>query len=346
MKLVILGGGFCGATVAKELDGTKNIQVTLIDKNPFFEYNPSAHKCLTNPSYQQNIQVPFKNFLTNTQIITEPIKRVFPFEVYTESNRIEFDYAVICLGSLYPIFLSSTKNVFTMTNALEAKELFNALKTAEKVVLVGGGYIGTEIAAELVTKRPDLHITLVHSTDRMLQRSPSFASSYAKRFLEKKGVNFLFEEKMVDHPTDHEFITESGRKLEADVCIWSAGVKTDASFLEGFTPSTVDKLGRIKVNKSLQLLEYPHIFVGGDITSIDEEKTARKAELHARIITSNIKRISQGKPLKKYKTKSSPMVISLGDNQGIGQFGRLVIPGFVPGLGKWLIEWWTLRQFR
>jgi hypothetical protein len=39
------------------------------------------------------------------------------------------------------------------------------------------------------------------------------------------------------------------------------------------------------------------------------------------------------------------MVISLGDNYGIGQYGKVVIPGLLSGIGKWLIEWWTLRQF-
>jgi NADH dehydrogenase FAD-containing subunit len=88
------------------------------------------------------------------------------------------------------------------------------------------------------------------------------------------------------------------------------------------------------------------LFAGGDITAIDEEKTARKAELHAQVIATNIKRLHNGKSLVKYKTETSPMVISLGDNHGIGQYGRLLMPGLISGIGKWLIEWWTLRQFK
>ena len=66
MRVVIIGGGFCGASLAKELDDEEQISVTLIDKNPFFEYNPSAHKCLTNPWYQQNIRVAYDRFLSHT----------------------------------------------------------------------------------------------------------------------------------------------------------------------------------------------------------------------------------------------------------------------------------------
>ncbi len=345
MKVVIVGGGFCGATIAKDLEDVKDISVVLIDKNPFFEYNPSAHKVLTQPAYQNNIRVSFDRFLSNTVIVTEPVKKITPKKIKTESKTIAFDYAVLCLGCSYPIFLSSTENVFTMSRSNEAKVLFKALKKAKKVLIVGGGYIGTEIAGELATKRPDIETMVVHSHDRILQRSPRSASSYAQKFLEKHGVRFLFNEKIVDHPAETAFITKKGKIIDADCCIWCAGTNVDSSFLDGFQPLPVDTSGRIKVTETLQLPEYPHIFAGGDLTSIKEEKTARKAELHARVIASNLKRLHQGKTLKPYKTGSSPMVISLGDNHGIVQFGRLVIPGFIAGVSKWMVEWWTLRQF-
>ncbi|HMA83765.1 MAG TPA: FAD-dependent oxidoreductase [Candidatus Thermoplasmatota archaeon] len=345
MKVAILGGGFCGATLAKELDNEKDIQVTLIDKHSYFEYNPSAHKCLTNPGYQRHIQVPFSHFLHHTEIVTEPIKKLFPSEVHTRSKRIGFDYGVLCLGCSYPIFLENKKNVFTLTRSDDAKELFKALKDAKKVLIVGGGYIGTEIAGELATKRSDLQITMVHSHDRILERNTNFASKSALKFLKKRGVNFVFNDLVIDHPEDYKFKTKKGKTINADVCIWCAGVRADTSFLEGFSDSTVDKSGRIRVNESLQLVDYPHFFAGGDLTDIKEEKTARKAELHAKVIALNLRRMNQGKSLIPYTSGRSPMVISLGDNHGIGQYGKLVVPGLLSGIGKWLIEWWTLRQF-
>ena len=345
MKVAILGGGFCGATLAKELDDEKDVQVTLIDKNSYFEYNPSAHKCLTNPGYQRHIQVPFSHFLHHTEIITEPIKKVFPSEIHTRSKRIGFDYGVLCLGCSYPIFLENTQNVFTLTRSDDAKELFKVLKNAKKVLIVGGGYIGTEVAGELATKRSDLQITIVHSHDRLLERNTSFSSRYALKFLSSKGVHVVFDDLVIDHPSQHEFTTKKGKTIFADVCIWCAGVQVDTSYLEGFSDSTVNKSGRVSVNESLQLVDYPHFFAGGDLTDINEEKTARKAELHAKVIALNLRRMNQDKSLIPYTSGRSPMVISLGDNHGIGQYGKLVVPGLLSGIGKWLIEWWTLRQF-
>ncbi|MBS3801989.1 MAG: FAD-dependent oxidoreductase [Candidatus Thermoplasmatota archaeon] len=346
MKVVIIGGGFCGATLAKELDNEKNMIVSLIDKNPFFEYNPSAHKCITQPGYQKNIRVNFNHFLKNTIIINESVQEVTPSSILTDNRKIDFDYAVICTGCTYPIFLPKTEHVYTVPRSNEAKEVGKRLKEdVKKVIIVGGGYIGTEIAAELAKKRNDLEVLMVHAHDRLLERGPTSASKHAKRFLQNNGVKFIFNEKIIDHPSEKKYITKGGKEIKADICIWCAGIAVDASFIKDFRADITDKTGRIKVNESLQIINYPQFFAGGDITNILEEKTARKAELHAHLIAENLKRIRDDKLLKQYKKGKSPMIVSLGDNKGIGQFGRFVISGFLAGYGKWLVEWWTLRQF-
>ena len=88
MKVVILGGGFCGAYVAKKLDKQKNFEVVLIDKKEYFEYSPSLWKLLADPSYHTHIKVPFVHVLRHTRIITDPLTRVTPefVEVYWRVN--------------------------------------------------------------------------------------------------------------------------------------------------------------------------------------------------------------------------------------------------------------------
>ena len=91
--------------------------------------------------------------------------------------------------------------------------------------------------------------------------------------------------------------------------------------------------------------KYPHIYAGGDITEITEEKTAQKAKKHAHVIVKNIIAQMKGAELKPYKTGVSPLVISLGDLYGISQIDSAVLAGFGHGLLKKIIEWWTLEQF-
>ncbi len=346
MRVAILGGGFCGATVASLLDSNNELSVTLIDQKSYFEYNPGAHKCITNPHYQTHLRRYYSQFLPNTLVITEKIKEVYPSKIRTTSKIIKFDYAVLCMGNIYPIMLSNKKHVYKMTTSNEAIQLFNSLNSSKHVLIVGGGYLGVEIAGELATKRPDLHITLVHSHKRLLEKHPIFVSTYTMKFLTKRGVNILLNEKIVAQPKEHVFVTKTEKEIQADTCIWCTGINADTSYLKEFNPFPINLNKRIKVNSHLQVEGFPKLFSGGDITAIKEEKTAQKAKRHAQIIAKNIIRLNQNKPLIKYKKKTSPMVISIGDYHGIGTYGNISFYGILPGFAKWFVEWWSLNRFK
>ena len=62
MDVAIIGGGFCGATIAKNLDKIKNINVTLFDKKPYFEYRPGLPKLLSNKDYDKKIIAKYSDF--------------------------------------------------------------------------------------------------------------------------------------------------------------------------------------------------------------------------------------------------------------------------------------------
>lgn len=345
MHVVIVGGGFCGATVAKKLDSLQGLEVTLLNKTSFFEYNPSAHKCITDASYQKYIRVPFSEFLPNTTVINDEVKQIEKDHLKISSKDISFDLLVIATGVDYPIYLENKKNVYKLTTSEDAIQIHKGLKDASDLLIVGGGYIGTEIAAEIATKRKGISVTLVHSHDRLLERGRFLVSQYAKRFLQKRKVNILFEEKIIDHKKG-SFFTNTGRTINSDLAIWCTGTKADPWFLKDLGSDVLSKRQRIIVNEFLQLPKYPHIYAGGDITDIAEEKTARKAEIHAHIISKNIVCQKNKSNLKRYTSGVSPLVISLGDVYGISQFGPAVLAGLGQGVLKGLIEWWTLEQIR
>jgi apoptosis-inducing factor 2 len=345
MHVAVVGGGFCGATVAKELDSLPGLEVTLINKTSFFEYNPSAHKCITDVDYQKSIRVPFSEFLPHTTVITGEAKQIGKDHLKISSKDVSFDTLVIATGVDYPIYLENKKNVYKLTTSEEAIKIHDGLKGASDLLIVGGGYIGTEIAAEIATKRKDISVTLVHSHDRLLERGPSFVSQYAKHFLERRKVNILLEEKIIDHKKGL-FFTNKDRTIDSDLAIWCTGTKADPWFLKDLGSDVLSKRQRIIVNEFLQLPKYPHIYAGGDITDIAEEKTARKAEIHAHIISKNVVCQKNKSNLKRYTSGVSPLVISLGDVYGISQFGPAVLAGFGHGVFKELIEWWTLEQIR
>ena len=336
MKVVIAGGGFCGAMVAKKLDPIKDIDKVLIDKKDHFVYYPSLLKLITDLEYQEKITKPYSKFLRNTDIITEKVVKISPRYISTVKNNIEYDILAICLGADYPIYLDDKKDVFAIRSIDEVKRLSERIEKSKKVLIVGGGLIGVEAAAELATKTGK-KVTLVHSHERLIERESKIASKYAEKFLSEKGVKIILGTKVVGRK-ERGFKTSDGRIVEADVCIWSTGLGYDKSIFEGFAPSIFSDKGSLRVNEYLQLEGYNNIFAGGDITDLDEEKTGHNADFHSRTIYENIMNVKDELPLTKYGRFESPMLISLGDINGLMTIPNMAIPGPITPIMKYLLE--------
>ncbi|MBS3815968.1 MAG: FAD-dependent oxidoreductase [Candidatus Thermoplasmatota archaeon] len=343
MRVTILGGGFCGAMVAKNLDDQKDPEVSLIDKNDRFEYYPSLPKLLTEPSHQEKIIKPYSEFLDNTEIITEEVVEITPEYFSTKSKKIPFDISVISIGARYPIYLDDERDVFTISSVKEVKDLSKRIEEADRILIVGGGLIGTETAAELGANT-EKEITLVHSHERLIERNSKMASYLAERFLEEKNVKLILDQKVVDRQ-EKMFKTDDGKELEADICIWSTGLSYDESIFSGFEPSSFADDGSLRVNEHLQVRAHPNVFAGGDITDTDEEKTGHNADSHSKVISENIRRKAKGRSLKNYSRTQFPLLISLGQINGLLSLPKLALPGPVPALIKHLLEKGALLRF-
>jgi NADH dehydrogenase FAD-containing subunit len=337
MKVIILGGGFCGAMIAKKLDREKKFDVTLIDTKEYFEYTPSLWKLLLRPSYHQHLMIPYNKFLKRTRIITDPLRYVTPEVIETKKETLPYESLVISTGIDYPIFLKNKRNVFTIKSGAEVIQYNEKVAQATTILIIGGGLIGTEVAGALAKTVPEKQIVLIHPHDRLLERNTKTVSEYAKKYLDEHGVQLIFNEKVVDHKRG-VFITNTQRSVKADLGICCAGIRANPWFMKNFPSSILTEHNALKTNQFLQLENYPNIFVGGDITSITEEKTAACADRHGHIISENILRVFKKKPLVVYKSRKEPMVISLGNGDGILTYPPFVIPGFIPAILKLLVE--------
>jgi NADH dehydrogenase FAD-containing subunit len=342
MRIAIVGGGFCGTELAKKL--SRKHDVVLFDTKNYFEYTPSVHKGMFHPEYLRKVRVPFAKF-TKAKVVTTPVKAVTPHSVKAGARTYPFDVLVISTGVAYPIFLENKKNVFVVKNGDDALAIHRALKRAKDVLVIGGGLIGTEVAAEIAAKAPGKKLTVVHSHPRLLERNPAKASAYALRFLTDRGATVRFGERVKEH-TGKQFITDNGNALEADLAIWCAGVKCDVRFMHGFLRNVFTERGALKVNQHLQLDGFTNIFVGGDITSVAEEKTAHNAELHAHVIAQNIERQRCGEPLLAYTPHSGPLVISLGDYSAITTWKNWAFTGVLQAFLKKAIEVFEILKMK
>ena len=341
-KLVIIGGGFAGTHIAKSLE--QNFKTTLIDTNDYFEFTPGILRTIVEPNHLKKIQSLHKNYLKKTKIIVGcAIEVGNDYILIDKKSKIGFDYLVICSGSHYNKPIKEQNIVYAdRSKSLEAssKMLFNS----KNVLIIGGGLVGVELAAEIITRFPDKKVKLIHSGERLIPRNNLKSSNYAMKFLNKKGVEILFNER-VNIIGNKKHILKDGRMIKADIIYLATGIMPNFNFMQKNFSNFLSKNNFIKVNNYLQVIGQKNIFASGDVTNVNEEKTAQNARNQAEIVVKNLRALEFGGKTEEYKCKSTGLVISLGKYNGIFEKGNFIFGGKIPALMKWGIERWIMRKY-
>lgn len=105
--VVILGGGFAGATLAKKLDADRRLSVVLVDLKPFFESTPEVLRTFVETTIANslklvnNITVQHQEYLQRGRFLEASVIEITPEKVITDVETIFFDYLIIATGSSY-----------------------------------------------------------------------------------------------------------------------------------------------------------------------------------------------------------------------------------------------------
>lgn len=341
-KLVIIGGGFAGAKIAKSLENY--FETTLIDDKDYFEFTPGVLRSIIEPEHLKKIQVLHNHYLKKTKVINGCVKKIFQKEIMLDNNyKIEFDYLVISSGSRYNMPFKE-KNVVIATRGSHLRNYHNQLSKSNEIVIIGGGIVGVELAGEISWKYPDKKITIIHHGNRLMPRNSEKSANHTEKYLIKKNVKIIYGQKATKKE-EKIIITDKGTKINSDMAFLCTGITPNSDFINKDSKILNEKK-QIKVNEYLQVQGYENIFAGGDITDIKEEKTAQNAEKQGAIITNNIINLDKKNPLIKYKSKSRAMVISLSKYKGIFEYKNFVLTGLIPAFLKSFVEWKTMIRYK
>lgn len=302
-RVVIVGGGFAGLTLAKELRKS-NYLVVLVDKNNYHQFQPLFYQVATAGLEPSSIIYPLRKMFQRNPNIFIRVTEVTKIE--TEKNRVltthgilNYDHLVLAHGADTNYFGNKQveENVIPMKSVSEALALRNTLfddfesaltsdDPEEKqalldIVIVGGGPTGVEVAGALAEMRKhiipkdypeldskDVGIHLIQGADCLLKGMSEEASQAALEFLENLGVEVKLSSYVKDY--DGETMTMAdGSRLAAKKVIWAAGIKGNT--IEGLPESSIGNGNRIKVNKQHQVDGFDNVYALGDIaTMIDE----------------------------------------------------------------------------
>ncbi|XP_066322446.1 monodehydroascorbate reductase 2, peroxisomal-like [Miscanthus floridulus] len=192
---------------------------------------------------------------------------------------------------------SDASNICYLHNIDDADKLVSAMKSCPggNAVVIGGGYIGMEYAAALVTNK--IRVTMVFPEKHCMGRlfTPQIAEFY-ENYYTSKGVTFVkgtvltfFEKDTTGKVT--AVILKDGRHLPADMVVVGIGIRANTNLFEGQLMMSMEN-GGIKVNGQLQTSDnsvyavgdvaaFPIKLFDGDIRRLEHVDSARRTARHA-----------------------------------------------------------------
>ena len=354
MKVVIIGGGYAGTALAKELD--PDFDVTLIEKRERFFHNSGSLRAAVDAGWLRKLFIPYDALLKRGGILNAKVVDVKPDEVVLEDGQhLKFDALVLATGSSYPFPAKMASD--RVTEAEAAVRLVNErIAQAKSILLIGAGPVGIELAGEIAELYPGKTVTLIDPGERLL---PAFHPKLGERLyagLRKMGVQVLLGERLVKMPTEtnatqavqpsmQTTLTEKGTRIEADLHFLCFGMQMNTAYLQPHFGDLLDERKQVRVNSHLQVQGYKNIFAMGDIVNTGEPKLITTADAHASLVAENLRRLAANRPdMLEYRPRPvATVVVPLGTSGGAAQL-PLGKNGIV--LGAWaasLIKGKTLR---
>lgn len=341
-KLVVIGGGSAGHKIAYLLQDS--LDVTLVDPKNYLEVPMALPRLLVEPTGLL-AQISYSDFLPRVAHLQGKAVSIAAnsLVVETDANRITlpFDLAVVATGSRYIEPLIKAELPDQEDRQAQIYCAHHNLKSARSVVIVGGGPVGVEIAAELRESTPHLDVTLVHAAGKLLETGPTNFGDWALERLHNMGAKVWLNDAVIlpavgNQPLDGKVVTKTGRTVSADIIIWATGTRPNTEFLAQSWPHLVQENGLLKTDDYLRLEGFSNIFVAGDVTNLPEGRLAIIASFHASSIVRNIKSIASASHTSRVKLKpyaprqpgkgiGKMMIVTLGQYGGLtslpfGQF--------------------------
>ena len=217
----------------------------------------------------------------------------------------------------------------------EAKVMAENIEQAEKVVIIGGGPVGFELAGEIFDKyKQEKQVTIVSSNEKLV--SSDFSSKFdasVKYLWESAGVDLVVGKADLStvklNQVEKQSIRVAETELEADLVISCIGMPPNKAEVAKLLPATsIDATGRAKVDEFLAVEGCPNVFALGDCCNTPEHKMAAHAGVHSETVVANILLEAEGKPMKAYKQKFVGMLVPFGSSAGAGSYNGWNLPNF------------------
>lgn len=346
-NLVILGGGYGGMRILLRLlpnQLPQDVQITLIDKNPYHCLKTEYYALAAGTISDHHIRVSFPEHPRLHSIFGEVTsvdlenKQV----LLNDHEPVQFDDLIIGLGCVdkyhnVPGADEFTYSIQSIDQSRETYQVLNNLKADATVGIVGAGLSGVELASELRESRKDLNIKLFDRSKHILSSFPERLSSYVEKWFTEHGVEIISEANITK--VEPNIVYNHDQPFECDAIVWTAGIQPN-KVVRGL-PVEKDNQGRVVLTVQHFIPSHEDVFVVGDCASLPHAPSAQLAEAQAEQIVQVLLKKWNNEPLPEsfppFKLKG--VLGSLGKKQGFGLVNDRPLMGRVPRLLKSGVLW-------
>ncbi|MBE9204855.1 FAD-dependent oxidoreductase [Synechocystis salina LEGE 06099] len=305
MKVIIVGGVAGGASCAARLRRlNETAEIILVERGPYVSYancglpyyvggvieQESSLFVADERTFREQFAIDVRSHWEATQIFpdqkTIELRQVLTGETVTES----YDKLVLSPGAapirpnLPGIDLPGIFSVRTVpdvrairrwleaSNTLSGLESYSGFQTVVKkrAVVVGGGFIGLEMAENLI--HLGLDVTLIQRGDQILEPLDLEMARYVQRFLGEKGLHLVLNDGAAGFQKSEQgqlmVFTQSGQEYPADIVVLGIGVQPEVELAKS-AGLEIGQRGGIRVDEQMHTSQ-PDIFAVGDAVEVKD----------------------------------------------------------------------------
>jgi len=387
-KILIVGGGYAGFYTAKKLEKwlrRGEAQVTLVDPLPYMTYQPFLPEVAAGSIEPRHAVIAHRRHLKKTRVITAAVSKIDHASKTAEITpavgepwTIDYDIVVVTAGAVSRTFPipgvadqavglknieeamwirdKMTDNFAKASNLPPGPERDRLLTT----VVVGGGFAGIEVFAELRSfasslvgsyhqlEMDDTHFHLIEALGRIMPEVSLKTSLWVIKDLEQRGAQVHLNTQLAS-AVDGKVEMSDGQTFESDLIIWTAGVMANPVIRNTDLP--IEERGRLRVQADLRVINddgvVPDAWGAGDVCAVPDltgngvggftvpnaQHAVRQGKLMARNLVADLR----GESPREYFHKNLGAVAGLGLYDGVYQNGPIAVKG--------LIAWFMHRGY-
>ncbi|MDI2099512.1 NAD(P)/FAD-dependent oxidoreductase [Ruicaihuangia caeni] len=383
-RILIVGGGYAGFYTAFKLEKLLRdgeAEVVMVDPRPYMTYQPFLPEVAAGSIEPRHAVVSQRRHLKKTQVITAKVTNV---DHATKTATIEpehepayelqYDVVVVTAGAVSRTFpipgvadeAIGLKNIEEAV-AIRDRVLTNFDKAAQlppgperdrllTFVVVGGGFAGIEIFAELrsfasslLNRYPELnfsdtHFHLIEAMGRIMPEVSLETSKWVIKNLDQRGATIHLDTQL-SSAVGGRCELSTGQVIETDLIVWTAGVMANPQITRN-TTLPVEERGRIQTRADLRVGTkdeiVPDAWAAGDVSAVPDLSgggvggfcvpNAQHAVRQGKLLARNIVAVLRGEEPRDYFHKNMGAVAGLGIGHGVFQSGKLAIKGWIAWL--------------